>query len=69
MDRPSKAEITRLQQAINWSYKQLKPFRENDMKAMREYVGIHYSENGAAKKVPFSLLELAISTYTQRLSG
>jgi hypothetical protein len=69
MARPSKAEITRLQQAINWSYKQLKPFRENDMKAMRQYVGIHYSDRGAAKKVPFSLLELAISTYTQRLSG
>jgi len=69
MARPSKAEITRLQQAINWSYKQLKPFRENDMKAMRQYVGIHYSDRGADKKVPFSLLELAISTYTQRLSG
>jgi len=69
MARPSKAEIMRLQQAINWSYKQLKPFRENDMKAMRQYVGIHYSDSGAAKKVPFSLLELAISTYTQRLSG
>jgi hypothetical protein len=67
--KPSKSEIMRLQSAINWSYRQLKPFRENDMKAMQEYVGYHYSENGAGKTVPFSLLELAVSTYTQRLSG
>ena len=67
--KPTKNEIMRLQEAINWSYKQLKPFRENDKYAMEQYVGAHYSEKGADKKVPFSLLELAISTYTQRLSG
>ena len=66
---PTKDEISRLQRAINWSYRQLKPFRENDADAMKQYVGSHYSENGADKKVPFSLMELAISTYTQRLSG
>ena len=62
-------DIKRLQLAINWSYRQLKPFRENDLAAMRQYVGRHYSNNGSGKKVPFSLLELAVSTYTQRLSG
>lgn len=67
--KPSKAEITRLQESINWSYMQLKPFRENDKYAMEQYVGAHYSEKGSNKNVPFSLLELAISTYTQRLSG
>jgi hypothetical protein len=66
---PTKSEIMRLQQAINWSFKQLKPFRANDKYAMEQYVGRHYSDKGSAKKVPFSLLELAISTYTQRLSG
>uniref|UniRef100_A0A6M3LNT0 Portal protein n=1 Tax=viral metagenome TaxID=1070528 RepID=A0A6M3LNT0_9ZZZZ len=68
-ETPTKAEILRLQRAINWSYRQLKPFRENDMQAMQQYVGSHYSEHGSSKKVPFSLMELAISTYTQRLSG
>jgi len=68
-DTPTKPEILRLQRAINWSYRQLKPFRQNDMEAMQQYVGSHYSEHGANKKVPFSLMELAISTYTQRLSG
>jgi hypothetical protein len=68
-DTPTQAEIVRLQQAINWSYRQLKPFRDNDKDAMREYVGRHYSNTGSDRKVPFSLLELAISTYTQRLSG
>ena len=67
--RPSKIEIMRLQQSMNWSYRQLAPFRANDKFAMEQYVGAHYSEKGAHKKVPFSLLELAISTYTQRLSG
>ena len=67
--RPSKIEIMRLQQSMNWSYRQLAPFRANDKFAMEQYVGAHYSEKGSQKKVPFSLLELAISTYTQRLSG
>lgn len=67
--RPSKIEIMRLQQSINWSYRQLAPFRANDKYAMEQYVGRNYSEGGSQKKVPFSLLELAISTYTQRLSG
>ena len=66
---PTVSEIMRLQEAINWSYRQLKSFRENDASAMREYVGYHYSRTGSDKKVPFSLMELAISTYTQRLSG
>jgi hypothetical protein len=69
MAKPTKAEIKRLQLAINWSYKQLKPFRINDMKAMQQYVGRHYSDNGSNKIVPFSLLELAVTTYTQRLAG
>jgi hypothetical protein len=69
MAKPSQSEIKRLQEAINWSFKQLKPFRENDKYAMQQYVGSHYSDNGASKKVPFSLLELAITTFTQRLSG
>ena len=59
----------RLQQSMNWSYRQLAPFRANDKFAMEQYVGAHYSEKGSHKSVPFSLLELAISTYTQRLSG
>jgi len=66
---PTKPEIKRLQEAINWSFRQLQPFRANDMEAMRQYVGAHYSQKGASKKVPFNLMELAISTYTQRLAG
>lgn len=69
MARPNKAQIKRLQESINWSYRQLKPFRENDLHAMEQYVGMHYSNRGSSKKVPFSLLELAVTTYTQRLSG
>ena len=67
--KPSKEEIMRLQESINWSYKQLEPFRKNDKYAMEQYVGVHYSDQGSTAPVPFSLLELAISTYTQRLSG
>jgi len=66
---PTKSEIKRLQQAINWSFRQLKPFRANDIEAMRQYVGRHYSNKGSTKTVPFNLLELAVSTYTQRLAG
>ena len=67
--KPTKIEIMRLQEAINWSYRRLDSFRKNDKYAMEQYVGRHYSDHGSQKKVPFSLLELAITTYTQRLSG
>jgi len=69
MAKPTVNEIKRLQESINWSYRQLKPFRENDKEAMKQYVGSNYSDMGAERPVPFSLLELAIGIYEQRLSG
>ena len=66
---PTKLEVKRLQQAINYSYRELRPARVADKSAMMQYLTTHYSDNGARKPVPFNLLELAITIYTQRLTG
>ena len=66
---PTKQEVRRLQQAINYSYRQLRPARVADKLAMQQFLTTHYSENGARHPVPFNLLELAVTIYTQRLTG
>ena len=54
-------KMSRLSEAIMFSRRKMQPFRENRLKAIRQYVGTNYSENGATDKVPINLLEQAIS--------
>jgi hypothetical protein len=62
-------DIKRLRAAMDHSRKALLPFREQRVYAIKQYVGTHYGDAGAAKKVPMNLLELAINTYTRQLSA
>lgn len=62
-------DIKRLRSAMDHSRKALLPFREKRVYAIRQYVGKHYGDSGAPKKVPLNLLELAINTYTRQLSA
>jgi len=39
------------------------------MKAIQQYVGSHYSDGGADKRVPTNFLELAVSIYTRQLAA
>jgi hypothetical protein len=56
-----------LSQAAGYSFGQLKVFRENRKAAVKQYVGTHYSDNGAAYKVPIPMIELAVNVYLQLL--
>lgn len=56
-----------LSEAAGYSWGQLRVFRENRKAAVKQYLGAHYSENGAEYKVPVPMIELAINIYLQRL--
>jgi hypothetical protein len=56
-----------LRTAIEWSIRQLETPRKNRVDAIRQFVGLHYAENGADKRVPTNFLELAVTIYTRQL--
>ena len=61
--------LKKLRDAMEHSYKSLGTFRKNRRDALKEYVGSHYSDNGADDKVPFNLLELTTGIYVRHLLG
>jgi len=63
------SDIQTLSQSVGYSRKSLGVFRENRLALIRQYVGRHYSNNGAEDKVPINLLELSMNIYLQRLVG
>jgi len=61
-------QFKRLTEAIEWSENQLQTPRRKRIEAVKEFVGFHYSDEGAAKKVPVNLLKLAVKIYVQLLA-
>lgn len=59
--------LNNLLRASRNSRKQLEVFRRNRLYAIKQYVGSHYSEEGASDKVPIPLLALAIKIYLRHL--
>lgn len=66
-DPKNSDDIQQLSKAISYSRDVLRVFRTNRLDLIRQYVGTHYSDNGADKKVPINLIELAMNIYLQRL--
>jgi len=63
----SESDIQQLSKAVGYSWTSLRPFRMNRLDVIRQGIGSHYSDNGADKKVPINLIELAMNIYLQRL--
>jgi len=61
--------IKKLRRAMDFSRRKLAAFREHRLEAIRQFVGTHYSEDGANVRVPVNLLELAIQIYTHALAA
>lgn len=61
--------VRRLWGAVEASRKKMQPFRENRIEALRQYVGTHYSDDGAKLPVPINLLELAIQIYVRQMAA
>lgn len=55
--------------AINWSQRQLEYPRRKRVEAVRQFVGYHYFENGAVKRVPVPFLALAVQIYVRQLAA
>ena len=59
--------IQKLSKAYEESWRKLEVYRKKRIQSIQQFVGTHYSDDGAAKSVPINLIELAVTTYTQRL--
>ena len=59
--------LKRLRSAMRASRRALEVFRKNRREAIKDYVGTHYSDNGAPNKTPLDLLELTIGIYMRHL--
>ena len=62
-------KASRLQNAIEYSRRKLQPYREKRLHAIRQFVGTHYTDNGATQRVPMNLLEMAISIYRRAIAA
>jgi len=62
-------KMSRLSEAIMYSRRKMQPFRENRLRAIRQYVGTNYSDYGAEDKVPVNLLEMAINIYRRQVAA
>lgn len=64
----SDLRISRLRKAMDWSAKQLKPFRQHRFERLQAYVGHHYTDTGSPRKMPVNIMELAAGIYTRKLT-
>ena len=63
-------QYQRLQTAVEWSRKQMTPFRERRARFLRQYLGHHYgSANSNAERMPMNMLALAVQTFSRNLAA
>lgn len=62
-------QLQALVDAVDYSRWRLQPFREKRFEAVRQYVGMNYSDDGTDLAVPISLIELAVNIYTRQLAA
>lgn len=60
-------DLNKLSDAAKASYKQLEPFRKERHDALRQFVGVHYGNDGAPDKVPLNFMQQAVQTYVRKL--
>ena len=62
-------KMARLSDAMQYSRRRMQPFRENRLKAIRQYVGSNYSDNGTSDRIPVNLLEMAVNIYRRQVAA
>ena len=65
----SLSDRTRLTTSIQYSRQRLSAARESKLDTVKQFVGAHYSTDGAKDKVPVNFLELAVQIYKRHLSA
>lgn len=69
MSEISEKKVKKLRIAMGHSLKKLEPFRKNFFEVVKQYVGNHYSTEGAEDRVPMNMIELAASIYLRQLAA
>ena len=59
-------KMSDLRKSMDWSLKQLRPFRRNRLHALKHFVGNNYSDS-TSDRVPLNMIWLAISIYLRQL--
>lgn len=59
----------RLRKSVEWSIRQLETPRKKRVEAVKQFVGMHYAENGSDKRVPTNFIELAVTVYVRMLAA
>jgi hypothetical protein len=62
-------ELERLATAIEAADRQIQPFRDKRIQAMREFVGFHYGEGGSEFPTPINLMYFNTQVYTKTLAA
>lgn len=63
-------QYNKLQTAIEWSRKQLTPYRERRHKFLQQYVGKHWGRSGDTnERMPMNMLALAVQTFSRNLAA
>lgn len=63
----SRVDVKRLRESMNWSDKQLSPFRDRYYESLRFYAGNRYGSNTRMDKTPLNLLHLAVNIWLRQL--
>ena len=61
--------LKKLKSAVMASRKDLKPFRRQEEKALKQYLGNHYGDSGSSESYPVNMLEIAVTTMIQQLAA
>lgn len=62
-------QFLKLTESIDWAQRQLDYPRKKRVESVRQFVGFHYFENGAPKRVPVNFLALAVQIYVRQLAA
>lgn len=63
------SDLGKLANACQWSMRMMKKQKESRMAAIRQYVGHHYSEDGAIDKVPLNMINLHVDTLQRHINS
>lgn len=63
-------QYSKLQTAVEWSRRQMTPYRERRHKFLRQYLGQHWGSGGLTnEKMPLNMLALAVQTFSRNLAA
>lgn len=63
----NKEDFKKLVDTMKYNQKKFEVYRDNRIKFIRQFVGMHYSDDGSGDKIPLNLLELMVNVYTSQL--